>query len=385
MQEEHRSSPHKLRVLISGALPPPMGGVGFYYQTLLSSSLPTYVDLRFVQTSSTNRELSKSGSFTMTNLVYAFEDWWRFTHAAYVHRPQITHIGTSYGFSFLKNTYCILIARLFRSRVILHPHCSLTILYLERPKWWQWFFKQVIKLTDGIVALSQEWLQLHEILPSCPVFHLPNAISLNDYRPLANRHFEKVDDQASCKVLYIGYLGNAKGSFDLLDAVDILRRQKVCFTVDMVGSELTVGEIGLLREKVKHLQLEAIVRICPPAYGADKLKYLEDCDIFVYPSHREGMPMAVLEAMASGLPIVASNVGGLPDLIQDGKNGFLVESNNPEQLASAIHKLIGGREMRKSMGMASYEIVCKQYDIDQHVTQLFSIYNQVVSASKASP
>ena len=215
----------KLRILISGALPPPMGGVGAYYQTLLNSSLPVQVDLDFVQTSSQERELSSSGKATLSNLIAAIQDCWRFTKAVLVNHPQLTHISTAMGLSFVKHTYCTCIARLFGSRVLLHPHCSLSVIYHERPKWWQWYFRQVIRLTNGVVALSKEWLQLSSIVPGRTAYYLPNAINLNLYRRAAEKHLSGGKLNNPCKVLYLGWLGKTKGSFDLLDAASIIHSQ----------------------------------------------------------------------------------------------------------------------------------------------------------------
>jgi hypothetical protein len=106
MQHEFPISQAKPRILISGALPPPMGGVGTYYQTLLNSSLQHQVDMHFVQTSSQKRELSNTGKATLSNFSAAIKDCWRFTKAVLVGHPQLTHIGTAFGLSFVKNTYC---------------------------------------------------------------------------------------------------------------------------------------------------------------------------------------------------------------------------------------------------------------------------------------
>jgi len=369
---------NKLRILISGALPPPMGGVGAYYQTLLGSSLPDQVDLHFVQTSSQNRELSSTGKATFSNLIAAIQDCWRFTKAVLDNRPQLAHISTAIGLSFVKHTYCALIARLLGSRVLLHPHCSLSVLYYERPRWWQWYFRRVIRLTNGVVALSKEWLQLSSIVPGRTAYYLPNAINLKLYRTAAEKHISEVNLQSPCRVLYLGWLGKTKGSFDLLDAAVAIQSQDMDMKFDLVGGPLVPEELEQLREKISAVKMEGYVRLHPLTYGTEKVNLLQNADIFVYPSYNEGMPMAVLEAMACGLPIVATRVGGLPDLIHDGINGMLVEPGKPEQLASAICKLATDDEVRISMGKASYKYACELYDIEQHVTKLIGIYNMVL-------
>jgi hypothetical protein len=124
----------KLRVLISGHLPPPVGGIATFYEFLLGSSLPERVDLQFVQTSSQKRTLSRSGQAPTSNLISALRDCGRFTRAVLIHRPHISHIATDFGLSFIKHSIRVGVARLLGSRVLLHPHCSILALYTERPK-----------------------------------------------------------------------------------------------------------------------------------------------------------------------------------------------------------------------------------------------------------
>jgi glycosyltransferase involved in cell wall biosynthesis len=265
------------------------------------------------------------------------------------------------------------------SRVLLHPHCSLAFLYTERPGWWQWLFRRIIKLTNGVVALSSEWLQLRSIVPTCRVYYLPNAIDLAPYRLIAQERLAHVKCNGSLRILYLGYLGRAKGSFDLVEAARLALSDGENLSFDLVGDELTPGEGRLVREFVDNAQLNGNVRVHPPAQGAGKLAFFRNADAFVYPSYYEGMPMAVLEAMACGLPIVATSVGGLPDLVQDSVNGILVAPRRPEQLAAALHKLASDSPLRQAMQMKSYQFASEQYDMEKHVAQLVDIYRAALS------
>ncbi len=369
----------KIRLLVSGHLPPPMGGVGTYYQALLSSSLSHQVDLCFVQTSSQRRTLSESGRFTFTNLISAAQDCGRFTRAVWVHRPQVSHISTAFGLSFVKHSICICVARLMGSRVLLHPHCSLALLYTERPGWWQWLFRRIINLTNGVVALSSEWLRLRSIVPTCPVYYLPNAIDLTPYCPIAQGRLARGQNNGSLRILYLGYLGRAKGTFDLIEAARLALAAGANLSFDLVGDELTPGEGRLVRECVDDARLNGTVRVHPPAHGAEKLAFFRDADVFIYPSYYEGMPMAVLEAMACGLPIVATNVGGLPDLVHDNINGILVPPRRPAQLAAALHQLASDGPARQAMQLKSFQFASEQYDMEKHVAQLVNIYRAALS------
>ena len=123
-------------------------------------------------------------------MVSAVGDCVRFMRAAFVHRPEICHIATTYGLSFLKHSVCVLMARLLGSKVLLHPHCSFYFLYERKGKVWQWFVRNVIGLCQGIVVLSNEWNKLQEVVPGCPIYYLPNAIDLLSYVEVGREKIE---------------------------------------------------------------------------------------------------------------------------------------------------------------------------------------------------
>jgi glycosyltransferase involved in cell wall biosynthesis len=372
----------KPRVLLSGHLPPPMGGMAAFYQALLSSSLPERVNLCFVQTSTQERALANSGSVTAANLLSAVQDGARFARAALRHRPQITHIATAHGLSFLKHSVCVMIAWLLGSRVLLHPHCAFSAFYADRSAPWRWYVRQIIRLCDGIVALSHEWEQLRSVTPNCRVHALPNAIDLTPYQEIAQEQMARSLNGSSPRVLYLGYVGRAKGTYDLIEAAKELRSTEQGIVFDLVGDELNPGERALLRQRIEEAGLSHRVHLREAVSGAEKLACFRAADLLVYPSYYEGMPMAVLEAMACALPIVATRVGGLPDLVVDGVNGLLVEPGNPQQLAAAIRRLATNEELRRGMRMHSYQLVCEQYGMEQRMEQLVDIYQAVLAMGR---
>ncbi len=377
-QTSNRPETEKLRVLFAGHLPPPLGGIATYCEALVGSSLSKRVDLVFVQTSTHERDLSQAGSASYSNILAAIKDCGRFLKTVLAQRPQVCHLNTAYGSSFVKHSLCALIARLFGSSVLLHLHCSLPALYTGKPGWWRWYFRRVIRLASGVVALSSEWKQLAQIVPGSQVYFLQNAINLAPYRAIAQARREQVLDAAPLRILYLGYIWTAKGSFDLVEAARQMTADGDQVVFDLVGSEMRLGELEQLRRLIQEAGLSEVVRLHPPAFGDAKLAYFSCADIFAYPSYSEGMPMAVIEAMASGLPIVASMAGGLPDLVQDGVNGLLVEPGQPGQLAAALQRLISNPGLRQAMQAQSECLASEQFDIEQHVERLVEIYAQCV-------
>lgn len=370
----------KPRIVISGHLPPPMSGIGTYYQVLLNSSLPRRVNLRFVDTSLHRRQLSQTGSWSLSNIVWALIDCLRFTKTVIAYRPEICHIATAFGLSFVKHSVCVVAARLLGCKVLLHPHCSFYALYERQGRAWQWFFRRIVSLCHGVVVLSSEWKKLSEIVPSCRMYLLPNAIDLASYEDVGRERVESKNDKSCLHILYLGFLGKAKGTFDLIRAARTVLRQEQGVVFDLVGAEHFAGEMQQLNAQVADACLGKSIHVQPAVTGQQKVEFLRSADIFVYPSYHEGMPMAVIEAMACALPIVATRVGGLPDLVQPGLNGCLVPAGQPDQLADAIRELIVNPQLRHAMQAASFRRAQESFDIEALVFRLLDIYQAVLFA-----
>lgn len=379
-----KKNPPKPRVLISGHLPPPAGGIATYFLALLNSSLPELVDLSFVQTSSQKRTLSQSGRFTPGNFVSAALDIARFTGALIRRRPRVVHISTAFGVSFLKHSLCVWIARLAGCRVLLHPRCSIRVLYLDRSKLWQRYFRLVVRQASGVLALSREWLQLNTITPGCTLYYLPNAIDQAPYRSIAEERLPRQEGGSPVRILYLGYVGQDKGSFDIIRAAKILQTEGKAVRIDIVGDELHPGEKEALLHSAAEAGVNDIVTIHPAAYGSQKLAFFREADIFFYPSYHEGLPNAVLEAMACALPVVATRVGGIPDQVQEGVNGLLVEPGDPAGLAQALGRLSEAPALRKEMQKESYRIAVECYDMETYIPRLAEVY-RTIDERRAAP
>jgi glycosyltransferase involved in cell wall biosynthesis len=107
-------------------------------------------------------------------------------------------------------------------------------------------------------------------------------------------------------------------------------------------------------------------------------KYHNIIDIFIVASLEESFGVAALEASSCGNPVVASNVGGLPEVVDQNKTGFLVEKENPDSIAEAIGKLIESPNLRSDMGKKGRQKVIDEYDWNNSVSKLISIYNSIL-------
>jgi glycosyltransferase involved in cell wall biosynthesis len=142
------------------------------------------------------------------------------------------------------------------------------------------------------------------------------------------------------------------------------------------------GDQQRLQDLINESGIQDLILLCQPVFDAEKVACLASADVFVLPSYHEGMPISVIEAMASGLPVVATAVGGIPDLISDGENGLLVMPGEPRQLAEALASLITDPGTRTRMGLAGRQRALARHDLDGTVPDLMRFHESVAAAHR---
>jgi glycosyltransferase involved in cell wall biosynthesis len=171
----------------------------------------------------------------------------------------------------------------------------------------------------------------------------------------------------------VGRLTVAKGLDILLQAVSELRSNRLLDCVAIVGDGPL---LPMLREKAKQLAIEN--RVCFLGARNDVNTLLQQSKLFVLPSRWEGLPLSVLEAMAFGIPVIASNVGGIPEVITHGVNGLLVKPEAPKILAEAIEKLLSNRKLARTLGHTARKHILTHYSIEEYTNSIFDLYNEIL-------
>ena len=113
--------------------------------------------------------------------------------------------------------------------------------------------------------------------------------------------------------------------------------------------------------------------------GEEKERLLRESDLLLLPSHAEGFPMSIIEGMAYGLPIVASKVGGIPQIVSEGENGFLFAYGDTSSMADAVLLLLRNSSLREQFRQKSYSIEQEHYTFDQHLSKLEQVYRKVLA------
>jgi glycosyltransferase involved in cell wall biosynthesis len=220
-----------------------------------------------------------------------------------------------------------------------------------------WAERKALEWADAITAVSRSATERYRSL-GFNVLYVPNAIDPADLPEKGTRLFEK-------QVIYCGRLSREKG-VDLL--VEVAR---------LVDANLIVVGGGPLERELRELARDnPRVRFTGPLPRSETLKLVKGSDVFVLPSRHEGLSTALLEAMAMGVPVVATRVGGNPELVEHGETGLLVEPE-PGQLAGAISLLLEDRDLAKRLAENAAKIAREKYSWPVVYRQYLDVYRKV--------
>ena len=174
-------------------------------------------------------------------------------------------------------------------------------------------------------------------------------------------------------ILYVGRVAREKGLSVLLDSLKEIQKTGQAFELSIVGA----GEDDeIIRHQVYELGLENAVNFLGYRGHNEVLKLLQTADIFVLPSFAEGVPIALMEAMALGVPVIGTNVGGIAELIENGKSGLRIPPGNSAKLSEAIKSLLASPELRRTIAKNGRETVEADYDINKNVRDLQKLFIQ---------
>jgi glycosyltransferase involved in cell wall biosynthesis len=242
------------------------------------------------------------------------------------------------------------------------------------------FGKSMIDATDVVICHSKNEKELlsNFSLPDEKVRIVPAGVDFKRFESIPSpdrfREFYNINERI---VLYVGRLASNKGLRHLIDAMPQIISQFKNTTLVMIGED--EGQRKMLEDRAEKLNIKDKVvftghitddELFRSAYSA--------CDVFVLPSEYEAFGLVLLEAMACEKPCVATNVGGVPEVIDKDKIGVLVEYGNSDQLANAIVDLLGDENKRKNMGRAGRERVKANFTWPKIVDQLERIYKDIV-------
>lgn len=291
---------------------------------------------------------------------------------------RIVHLQASSHGSFYRKLLLFVTAKYgFGKRVIYHMHASrFERFYHDSDPVSKWLIEFLVEHADVVIGLSAYWQNFFaQNFRTRRLEVLANVIHKHQATGEVHSVRARTTAGAPLNVLFLGFIGDRKGIFDLLD---VLREHRSQFDGRLrlrVGGN---GEIERLQAYIVEHGLTAMVQFEGWVSGEKKHELLSTGDVFVLPSYNEGLPLSILEAMAYHLPVISTPVGGTPEAVHEGVNGFLVAPGDKAALHNRLMQLVTQPDQVKTMGEASGRIV-RRYQPESVFPQLRSIYESLLA------
>ena len=379
-----------MKILFIAPLPPPVHGSAMVSQYIKDSKLVNELhDCDFVNLSTSRRmdEIGKGGIKKLLRFIGAyFAVFFKLLTRHY----DLCYLAiTCHDKGFLKDAPFVLLCKLFGRKVLIHQHNKGMSGCVHR--WpYRWLLPLVYRNTkvmllswhlyDDIVQVvkrEQVVVCANGVPPLQAVGHWPLAVGsseddngaaelqANSQKPKANSQALSANSQQlKASLLFLSNLIESKGVYVLLDACKVLKERGLSFVCDFVGGETKEISAEVFREAVATRGLEGYVTYHGPQYGEDKHRFFMNADVFVQPTFDDCFPLTLVEAMQYSLPIASTDVGAIPDMVQDGVNGFVCGQQDVPSLVTALEQLITDPALRKQMGEAGYARYKELYTLE---------------------
>lgn len=330
--------PRKTPVLMVGMhLTKTRGGISTLTRDILHSSLTGEYDFIYVASQAEDYGRIRKAVLAVTSFL-------RFTILCIAKRPALVYVHIGSNASLYRESAFIVLARLLGKSVLSHFHAGdVDDYYPQQPELGKSFIRRAIGMSETVIAVSQASAsQLRNIVPTANIAVIPNAVDMTSFVP---RPEIAIAESSPVRLLFVGATGKLKGEHDLIEAIALARKSEPNFKSSLIG----FGAEGL-RAKCALLGIAEVIEYLGPVSVDERISFFQNADIFVLPTYAEAMPVSVIEAMASGLAIITTPVGGIPELIEDGVDGFLVEPGDVKALAERIVYLVRNPEVRRKTG-----------------------------------
>lgn len=369
------------KVLVIGPVPPPYNGMSVVTETIMNSTLKDMFNLVNLDTAD-RRGFANVGRVDLVNIYLAIVHFLKFLWMLIKERPNVVYVPVAQNFlGYLRDSLFLIPAKLFRKKVIVHLHGGHFRQFYEgssRP------MRVLIRLTlQGVqraIVLGDILKPIFDgLIPSERIAVVPNGVGRSNVDSSKSGFPSAYECNGQLRVLFLGALAKDKGFLDLLHAIPeiLVNRKDVGF---VFAGELLAGKgKEEAMSFVAQEKLNPFVSFPGVVTGGKKRKLLSSCDVFVFPSHCEGQPLVVLEAMASGLPVITTDVGAIRETVIDGENGFIVEKQSPPEVAEKILMLLNDEELRREMGQKNRERFLRYYTKDRFVSNLSRVFDAVLS------
>lgn len=292
-------------------------------------------------------------------------------------RPDVVHVHVSFKGSVLRKAAVLRIARAAHVPTVLHAHSHGFKKWFDSlPAPMRFIVQRSLPADRWIVlgrALKDEYVDMFELNPANVHVVANPVVGAVSATPGARR----TSPDAPVTGLFLGRLGRRKGCYELLEALAAANARQhdgPSVRVIMAGD----GDIDAMKAEAERLGVGEYVEFPGWIGPDDRSRLLGEADFFVLPSYEEGLPMAMLESMGSGLPVIVTPVGAIGEVIDDGENGLLVPPGDAPALAEALTRLAGDAELRSRLGAAALRTAA-DYAVEPWYETLLQLWSELAA------
>lgn len=283
---------------------------------------------------------------------------------------KILHIHCASRGSFIRKSFIALLAKTLGRKTIMHVHGGLFHQFYRSSVFMTFLVKSILRSCDRVICLTDEWSRMFS-----EDLHLSNlSVVLNPVKTFSFNDSRILPKTFS--LLFLGTITANKGIFELVDYIQInphYLAHKIKLTICGEGeSDKLLAYINKETEINK-------IHFAGWVNGVKKDELIHESDILILPSHYEGLPMAILEAMSAGKPIISTSVGGIPSVVKPGHNGWLFVPGNIQQLDPVFDQIFKEPDIVRFYGQHAYNDA-KEFHAPAIVSKLNTIYNELLTS-----
>lgn len=348
----------KINVLMVGPGRKVMGGISTVVNSYYELGLNQKINMIYLPTMEDVNKIKK--------LILAVNAYLKFRSV--VKKCDVVHVHMAAQASYTRKALFVRKAKKAGKKVIIHQHAA---------DFDEFFLKQsddtrrkdiktVFGLADKVIVLSEEWEEFFakNICDSNKIVVIHNGVIIPDYEK------KSYDDHG---VLFLGRLGKRKGTYDLLKAIPLILKV-VPDAMFYLGGD---GDVEECKKIATNACFADHLRFLGWVLHNTKEEYFKKCSTFILPSYHEGMPISVLESMAYGLATVSTNAGGIPQIIDNGIDGYRIEAGDVQAFVETLSNLIVDSEKKRILGTAARKKIISSFNAAGNINILCELYQLV--------
>jgi len=371
---------------IAGLLEPSLESEFYEEFTELSKYLELIVVSDTVDSMAHNFKVYKARTIRIPK-IYGISKIVSYCHAVFKHRKEIDILYVR-TFSPPEIIALIFSKKFLRKRsVLLIPGTWIFEPPTLKNRIFKWIFLKAVNAADVLIFYTP--LMLPELCKHFPVFnnfrgkitYIHNGVNIERFNlsvpdvNILSRYSIPLNKKI---ILFVGRVSSRKGVIDLVKAFSIVKNNIDEVMLLIVGKEdAKYGE--KVKKVIQELDIADSTLLLGPIPNKEVVEILKKCDLFVYPSvGGEGIPRAIIEAMACGKPIVATNIAGIPEVVRNGETGFLVKVGDYQSLAQHIINILRNEELAKTLGNNARKLVEGEFSYEVVIPELVKTFKTII-------